>query len=164
MPSHPLCKVCTGMTEKWGMYSLVTKPPPFFVLWFVFSIIHRSGRVVFRFHVLYWTQTKEQKKQGRPGNKAGDCISCKKCSQVAAFIHMSCASGVNPATHKNSSKSMMQIWWSQPHGQFLHFMCMCKSAWFSLRLLLIIPGRKGLTPSMLSTGGPVVPISGKRGR
>ena len=34
-------------------YSLVPRPPPFFVLRFAFSIIHGSG--------LYWTQTEEQK-------------------------------------------------------------------------------------------------------
>ena len=43
--------------------SLVPRPPPFFVLRFAFSIIHRSGRAwkTFRFRVLYWTQTEEKK-------------------------------------------------------------------------------------------------------
>ena len=36
--------------------SLVPRPSPFFVL--------------FHLRVLYWTQTEEQKKRGRPGNEA----------------------------------------------------------------------------------------------
>ena len=45
--------------------SLVPRPPPVFVLRFVFSIIHGSGRpcffTLFHFRVLLWTQTEEQK-------------------------------------------------------------------------------------------------------
>ena len=48
---------------------LVPRPPPFFVLQFVFSIIHGSTSV-------YYTEHKpKNKKRGRPGNEAiiGSC-------------------------------------------------------------------------------------------
>ena len=41
--------------------SIVPRPPLFFVLWFVFSIIHRNGRAAKQ-------KKKEKKKWGRPGN------------------------------------------------------------------------------------------------
>ena len=67
----------------WSL-SLIPRLSPvfFFVLQFASSIIHGSRRArnaprpspffaLFRFHVLYWPQTKEQKKTktGEPGNK-----------------------------------------------------------------------------------------------
>ena len=50
---------------KWGLCSLVPRPTP--VLRFAFTIIHRSGRVAKNGEGL-GTQTKGQKKTGRPGN------------------------------------------------------------------------------------------------
>ena len=57
------------------MCSLVPKPPPFFVLWFAFSIIHRSG-----------TQTKEQK-WGRPGNEAKERVRRKKMKTAKVVLY-----------------------------------------------------------------------------
>ena len=90
----------------------------FFVLRFAFSIIHGS-----RFRVLYKRKPKN-KKWGRPGNEAGDCISCKKCSQVAVFTpYVTCIWAESCYSQK---KAWCKCDESQPHGQFLHFTCMCK--------------------------------------
>ena len=62
-----------GMRPK---HSLVSRPPPFFVLQFPFSIIHGSG-------VLYYTEHKpKNKKQGRPGNKASQSM------QLLSFLFL----------------------------------------------------------------------------
>ena len=110
MPSHPLCRMCfgpscTGMTEKWGLYSLITRSPPFFVLRFAFSIIRGS-----RFRVLYKRKPKN-KNGGGLVTRLGIVSHARNAVRWLSLPHMLCASGLNPATHKNSSKSMMQIWW-----------------------------------------------------
>ena len=50
------------------VFSLVPRPPPFFVLRFAFSIIHGSRSST----SVYYTERKlkNKKKWGRPGNKA----------------------------------------------------------------------------------------------
>ena len=48
---------------------------PVFVLWFVFYIVHRNGRTLFCFRVLYWMQSEEHKR-GRPVNRAKGKIEC----------------------------------------------------------------------------------------
>ena len=57
------------MKEERERISLVPRPPPFFVLRFVFSIIHGSGR--HSSASVYYTEHKpKNKKRGRPGNEA----------------------------------------------------------------------------------------------
>ena len=50
------------------------------------SIIHGSGRVLFHFNVLYWTQTEEQK-WGRPGNARGKHGATYIASRQQAGVH-----------------------------------------------------------------------------
>ena len=52
--------------------SLVPRPPPFFVLWFAFSIIHVfCSSICVPYNTQNYTERKpKNKKQGRPGNKA----------------------------------------------------------------------------------------------
>ena len=68
-----------GMRPK---HSLVPRPPPFFVLQFPFSIIHRSG-------VLYYTERKpKNKKRGRPVNKLAKTCSCKAFYSCSRLLHI----------------------------------------------------------------------------
>ena len=64
------------------MSSLILRPPPFFVLQFVFSIIHGSGRhsalprpcTILNANRRTKNGEPKNKKQGRPGNKATLCL------------------------------------------------------------------------------------------
>ena len=105
---HVVHSTCTSSAPAWEMHSshsLVPRPPPFFVLRFVFSIIHGSGRACSIIHgsrrahalplpCIILNANRRTKKQGRPGNeatvhKSWKCLyrwsvqevskSCKKC-------------------------------------------------------------------------------------
>ena len=58
--------------------SFVPRPPPFFVLQFSFSIIHRSG---------YYTERKLKNKRGRPGNKARSTHSTHADACACVYTH-----------------------------------------------------------------------------
>ena len=62
------------------MCSLVPRLPPFFVLWFAFSIIHGSRRAL---PCIILNTNRSTKKLGRPGNKAIECVGLQVTMPLA---------------------------------------------------------------------------------
>ena len=96
------------MQQMWWNASLVSRPPPFLVLQFAFSIIHGSGRA-------YTERKLKNKKRGRPGNEASGTSNARKvlCAtnwSLSAGFHYSWLALQNLSTKWSNSNLGKSEW------------------------------------------------------
>ena len=80
---------CYGLGAEWQTVeeecSLIPRPPLFFVLWFAFSIIHRSGRAA-----------------GRPGNEARKNVCSNLSTKVKTIFYLVFVGEIDLWTHQSN--------------------------------------------------------------